>query len=467
MEYIHEPARDIPVVQEFDLVVVGGSCTGVFAAVRAARLGLKGLSSSCPPARYVRAARLGLKAAIIEKQNCFGGMATAGNVSIWHKLYNTVNDQQIIAGLTLEIIDRLKKRRALYTRSKTARFELNTEELKIELDELITESRITPYLNTACVACAAENGTLNAVFIENKDGRTAIRAQLFVDATGDADVARHLDVPLHPQQPLQPPTLCAKIFGMNTLEGLDWQRAVREHGAEFGLEPDWGWGHTVPGIPGLQLRADNHIFGVDVSDADQLTRGEIEGRRRVRALMDVIRKYGPEKSDIVLADLAAALGARETRRIQGCYQLTGEDVLYGKRFDDAIANGCYPVDTHHSDGAGITFQFLDGTQQVIRERGLEPEKGRWRDPVDQDPTFYQIPYRCLVSEKTPNLIMAGRMLDADKTAFSAVRVMVNLNQTGEAAGVAAYLALQDECSVFDVAPKRLRKTLSDGGSVII
>mgnify|MGYP006284986789 CR=1 FL=1 len=447
MAVIHEPARDIPVVEECDLVVVGGSCTGVFAAVRAARLGLK--------------------VSIVEKQNCFGGMATAGNVSIWHKLYNVANDQQIIGGLTQEVIDRLKKRRAVYTRGATNRFELNTEELKIELDELVSESRITPYLNTMYSSCVSDNGELKAVIIENKDGRTAIRGRWFVDATGDADVARHLGVPLHSPQPLQPPTLCAKMYGMDSLGEFDWQQAVREHGAEFGLEPDWGWGHAVPGIPGLQMRADNHIFGVDVSDAQQLTRGEIEGRRRVRALMDLIRKYGPETSEIVLADLAAALGARETRRIQAVYQLTGEDVLYGRRFDDAIANGCYPVDTHHSDGAGITFKFLDGTQQVIRERGLEPEKGRWRDTIDRDPTFYQIPYRCLVTEKTPNLIMAGRMLDADKTAFSAVRVMVNLNQTGEAAGVGAYLGIQDGCAAADLNPQRLRKTLADGGSVIL
>ncbi len=93
------------------------------------------------------------------------------------------------------------------------------------------------------------------------------------------------------------------------------------------------------------------------------------------------------------------------------------------------------------------------------------EIGRWRDPLDRDPTFYQIPYRCLLQEKYPNLLLSGRMLDADKVAFSGVRVMVNMNQTGEAAGVAAYLALDTGRSVQDVDVYNLQKELQKGGSV--
>ncbi|MBA4388983.1 MAG: FAD-dependent oxidoreductase [Verrucomicrobia bacterium] len=448
MKTIKEAAREVPVVFEADVVVVGGSCTGVFAAVRAARLGMR--------------------VAIIEKQNCFGGTATAGDVNIWHSLDDTTGKRPIIGGLTLEVIDRLRKRKAVDSGgAATCAFRLNTEELKIELDELITENHVTPFLHTFYAAPVMEGDTLQAVIIENKNGRQAIGARQYVDATGDADLALDLGLPSFKQGSFQPPTTCAKIHGMKSLGKFNWEAAVCEHGAEFGLEPDWGWGSSIPGIPDLQMRADTHVFNTDVSDATQLTRAEIEGRRRVRALMDIIRKYGPADPSIGLADLAAAIGARETSRIEARYRMTGDDLLSGRRFDDAIGNGSYPVDTHHSDGPGITFRYLDGTEKVIPARGVKPISGRWRDPLPEDPTFYQIPFRCITQERVPNLVLAGRMLDADKTAFSALRVMVNMNQTGEAAGAACALAIESACPISKVDTKRLRKILADGGSIML
>ncbi len=448
MKTVMEPERAIPVVHETDICVVGGSCTGVFAAVRAARMGAS--------------------VAIVEKQNCFGGVATAGAVHIWHSLNDTREGRPIIGGLTVEMLERLRKRGAVKeTGVASYAYFLNTEEMKIELDELVVENRITPFLHTFYAAPLMEDGKLCAVIIENKNGRGAIRARQFIDASGDADLALDLGLPSFRPDTLQPPTTCAKVYGLDLLEGFDWGAAVREHGQEFGLARDWGWGAPIPGLPGIQLRADSHIFGADTSDADQLTRAEIEGRRQVRAIMDVIRKYGPREASPALADLAATVGARETRRIVARYRLTGDDVLYGRCFSDAIANGSYRVDIHHADGPGITFRYLDGTEEVIPERGMALQKGRWRDPLPEDPTFYQIPFRCLLQDRVPNLILAGRMIDADKIAFSALRVMVNMNQTGEAAGVACALAIGKHSSVSDVNPQLLRAKLAEGGSIVL
>lgn len=446
--YVSESARELPVVEDVDVVVVGGGCTGVFAAVRAARLGAR--------------------VAIIEKQNCFGGMATAGAVDVWHSLYDTTKTRQIIRGLTHEVIERLARRgAALRQKGLTEACWLNTEDLKIELDELITQHGIRPFLNTFYVAPWFKDNRLAAVVIENKNGRQAVRTRQFIDATGDGDLARDLKLSQNRPAHLQPPTTCAKIYGLATLGDFDWERAAREHGAEFGLEEDLGWGGPIPGLPDIQLRCDHHVFGVDTTDADELTRAEIEGRRRVRALMDLIRKYGPPGTTIALVDLAATLGVRETRRFVARYRLTGDDVLSGKRFDDAIANGTYPVDIHHAHGPGITFRFLDGTELVIPGRGMPGRKGRWRPPSAENPTFYQIPFRCLVQDRVPNLVFAGRMLDVDDVAFGAVRVMVNLNQTGEAAGVACALAVEEGVAVCDVDAQRLRRTLAAGGSIIL
>lgn len=446
---ITEPEREIPVVYEADVVVIGGSCTGVFAAVRAARLGMD--------------------VAIVEKQNCFGGTATAGAVNVWHSLHDTENNRPVIGGLTREVLDRLEQRDAVIEGDDpSTAFRLNTEELKIELDDLVFQHDIQPFLHTMYVAPVTDAGRLKAIIVENKDGRQAIVADRFVDASGDADLGRDLGLPCHEPGALQPPTTCAKIYGLSSLGDFDWEGAVREHGSEFGLENDWGWGGPIPGMPQLQLRADTHVFNTDGADAGDLTRAEMDGRRKVRAVMDVIREYGPADASIGLADLAALLGIRETRRMNNIYQLTGDDILYGKRFPDAIANGTYRVDIHHSDGPGITFRYLDGTEEVIPERGASPEKGRWRDPLPKgDPTFYQIPLRSLVQEHIPNLIFAGRMLDSDKMAFSAVRVMVNLNQTGEAAGVACALAQKNGCPIPELDAALVRDAMAAGGSIII
>jgi hypothetical protein len=367
------------------------------------------------------------------------------------------------------VLERLKRRDAAVSGKDPASscYRLNTEELKIELDELVLESGVQPLLHTFYAAPLTEGESLSAVVVENKSGRGAIRAAQFVDATGDGDLARHLGLPFSREGALQPPTTCARIRGLGEFGDFDWQAAVRERGSEFGLPPDWGWGGAFPGMPGVQMRADNHVFGTDAADAAQLTRAEIEGRRQVRALMDVIRKYGPRGTAISLSDLAATLGVRETARVGASYRLRGEDVLNGRRFEDAIANGSYPVDIHHSDGPGITWRFLNGTEVTARGRGLPEERGRWREELPEDPTFYQIPFRCLMPGKIRNLVLAGRMLDADRVAFSAARVMVNLNQTGEAAGVACALAVENHGSVAEVDPLELRAALGRGGSIVL
>jgi hypothetical protein len=208
--------------------------------------------------------------------------------------------------------------------------------------------------------------------------------------------------------------------------------------------------------------AQTHVFNVDCSNAEQLTKAEMEGRRQVRAIMDMIRKYGPQKDDIALAALPAYIGIRETRRFEADYCLTEEDVLWGRSFDDTIAQGSYRVDVHHPDGGGFIFKYLDGT--IVDCRADRQTRGRWREPMDEDPTYYQIPYRIMVHAGLKNAIMAGRMISADKGAFGAIRVMVNLNQTGEAAGTAAYLALEHGCVVREVDAGELRDTLREGGS---
>ena len=414
---ITEDAREIPVVQVCDVCVLGGSCTGVFAAVRAAQSGAT--------------------VALIEKQNAFGGVAASGRVNVWHKLYSNIRGDQIIAGLTREMIERLSKVGAVSARGLDE-ISLNTEELKIELDRLVVEHKITPYLHTIYATAKMDGERVDAVFIENKNGRCAIQATVYVDATGDGDLARDAGIPFKIRDGLQPPTTCAEVLGLPApIHDL-----IRQHREEFGLALDHGWGGGVPGAPGVQMCAFTHVFNTVASDAAQLTAAEIEGRRQVRAYMDIARKYGaPENTPCLLA-LASYIGVRETRAFQANYTLTEEDLMSCRRFPDAIANGTYPIDVH------------------------DPETGEFRFKQPRG-DFYQIPLSTMVSNRVSNLVLAGRMISTDRGAFGGIRVMVNLNQTGEAAGVTAALAAAEAVSVPDVAATAVRRRLAEFGAVIV
>lgn len=153
------------------------------------------------------------------------------------------------------------------------------------------------------------------------------------------------------------------------------------------------------------------------------------------------------------AALPSKVGLRESRH-----------VVCGHRFDDAIANGSYRVDIHHQDKPGITLRYLDGTQHYY----IQAEKGRWRPETSENPTWYQIPLRSIVPKNGPtNLVIAGRMTDADPIAHGAIRVMVNMNQTGVAAGVSAFFALTNGQKIGELKASEVRKLLGEGGSVVI
>lgn len=437
--YITETEKKVRVAGDYDVCVLGGSCTGVFAAVRAAQSGAK--------------------VVLIEKQNAFGGVATSGLVNVWHTLKDTEGKQIIIGGLTREIIDRLRNIDAVEGKSD---IRLNTEELKIELDKLVLEHRVTPFFHTLYVAACMDGNRVKAVFIENKDGRCAIKAKVFIDATGDGDLARDVGIPFQIREGLQPPTTCAKISALpKGFPGL-----VAKYRNEFGLVEDRGWGGPIPGMSGgMHMCAYTHVFNTDASDARQLTAAEIEGRRQIRAMMDIARKYGGDNNKPFLGSLPSYIGVRETRSFKANYTLTENDVLYGKRFPDAIANGSYRVDVHDPVKGGFVFKNLNGTTITVAPGGTT--NGRWREATPENPTFYQIPYSTMVNSKVDNVIMAGRMISADRGSFGAIRVMVNMNQVGEAAGIAAAMSASGGKAVSGIDVQNVRGQLSKLGAVII
>jgi hypothetical protein len=438
------PGNRLPVIDEVDICVLGGSCTGVFAAVRAARLGAS--------------------VAVVEKQNAFGGVATNSFVNIWHSLKDTEFQQDIIAGLTAEVIDRLSLRDAIIAsdNNPSAGVTFNSQELKIELDELVLESRITPYLHTLfSEPCLDEADNLTGIIVDNKSGRGIIRARNFIDATGDGDLCFRLGLETYVSGLLQPPTTCAHLEGW---DGDEFYSIFRDHHEEFDIPEGFVWGSMIP-YTGIYMMAGTRVYDVNGAIADDLTKAEMEGRRQVRAIMDMMRKYS-SRDKLRLVGLPSHIGIRETRHIRCLYQVGDRDAMYGRRFEDAIANGSYRLDIHHQDKPGLTFYYLDGTE-VYSRPGFGRETKRWREETETDPTFYQVPLRSIIPPKFDNLMIAGRMLDASRVAFSGIRVMVNMNQLGEAAGVTSFLSLDQDKPVRDIDPLAVRETLKQGGSIII
>ena len=420
----------------FDLVVVGGGCTGVFAAVRAARLGLK--------------------VAIVEKSGCFGGVATNTLVNVWHSLWDTEGKEQIIFGLTHEVQTALlKSGKAMLENTASAGIRFDPNALKVQLDRLVTDCGIRIFFHTFYTALECSDGRIQSVLVTNKDGLCRLSAAFFIDATGDGDLCRDAKLPSFVSAHIQPASPCCFAIGDAKDAMAD---LVRKHGHEFGLEDDWGWAGMVPGLEDIRFRADFHIFGRRCDTADALTAAELEGRRKIYAMERLLKTYADPKFAVVA--LSSHIGVRETVHYRTRFQATEKALLLGVGYDDTVMRGTYRVDIHHDEDNGITFKYLNGNMTTTYGRGRPPVRGNWREaegitaPVA---TYYQVPFDILVQEQVENLIPVGRMLNADEGAFGALRVMVNLNQLGEAAGVAAYLAVQQEKPIWQIPGKDVKK----------
>ena len=446
---IIEPAKETPVAIECDLCVIGGSCTGVFAAVRAARRGLK--------------------VCIIEGQGRFGGVASSSLVNVWHSTWDLKGEEQIVGGLTLEVVDRLKSQGQLVRHDPVeSQFEFcfNPNELALILDDLIKSHSIVPFLHARLVATLREGRQITTAIIEDKSGRRAVIAKTFIDASGDADLFRrsHLETEKPPK--LQPPTMAAIIDGLGPNAPDErkghYKKLLGPEGPDA-LRNGFLWSADVPGCPNLKALFGTRVHGVDCANADDLTRAEMEARIQIGEILTHLRKwYG---QDIGLSTLPSHIGVRDTRRILAQHRLIEMEVLEGQKFNDAIAHGTYRVDIHKQGGAGLIFRYLNGRE--VHLEGQEWTEGRWREERDIDPPFYSIPFRSLIPISLDNVLAAGRCLCTDDGAYGAVRVMVLCNQTGEAAGEAAAMFVsQNSKSYCELAPENIVQNLNEGGSKI-
>jgi hypothetical protein len=426
------PAESLEVARTVDLAVVGGGSAGVAAAVVGAKLGLS--------------------VALVEEMPFLGGMSTGGAVGTYCGFYLKERDGSLapnVGGFPLEIAETLKARGHAYGPipfKETAALPYVPWGVKLLLEERVAESPgIALWLHAKATHAVVEGGTIRGVALQTRGGRVALRARVYLDATGDAELAHMAGCATRTGDAIQYPSMMFTMQHVDMAAAMgalrDLPRILEEHFASEGL-PRKG-GNLIPsGRPGEVLVALSRIAfegrPIDGSDAAALTWAELEGRRQVARLADFLRRSVPGFADAFVADSAFRLGVRETRKIEGETELREDDVLGCRRFEDGIGRAAWPIEKHVAGGETL-WKFL--------------EPGTW----------YTIPYRALVPRGIDNLLVAGRCIAADPMAFAAVRVIGPCMLEGQAAAVAARVVRDRDVAARDADADEIRADLAKLG----
>ncbi len=403
------PATDVPIVAEADLVVVGGGSAGVAAAVIAARLGLRTV--------------------LVEEFSFFGGMSTGGCVGTFCGFFHRDASGELaplLGGFPMELLNELQGRRMCYGPvpfKTTAAVPYVPWGLKLLLDErVLAESRLRAYLHARCVGAVVDGRVIRAVVIHTRAGQVALTAPHFVDASGDAALARAAGAATSLGEALQFPSMMFYMQQVDVgaaLADFGALNALLEQNFERAKLPRKS-GNLIPtGRPGEVLvalsRVDIDGRALDAADPEELTVGEMRGRAQAARLADFLVAHMPGFGAAFLSDAAPRLGIRETRRLIGRYQLNEDDVRSGRRFDDGICRAAWPIELHAGGGE---------TEWRLLDPGVA----------------YGVPYRCLVPREIDNLLVVGRCVSATREAFASLRVIGPCMAEGQAAAVAAATA---------------------------
>ena len=447
--------------KSYDVIVVGGGVTGFVAATAASRNGAKTL--------------------LIERDGALGGTMTNAMVGPM-MTFHSVNEQ-LIKGLAQEVVDWLVAIQASpghiidntgYVKTVTP---FDNEALKLVAQRMVLESGADILLNTWVQDVIMEENTLRGVVVFNKGGTEKLFGRVLIDASGDADIAFRSGAPWvmgrDIDQCVQPVSLMFKVGPIHIQAIKDH---ITNHADDFNMTPEGIQalkGQTHIAVNGfikklqqsiksgeLPLHRDHVLFFsandpneavinmsriavVDPLNTWEMTKAELLGREQMFVLMAFLQKYIPgfEKAHILAA--GNRVGVRETRRIIGEYILTGEDVLNGKHFPDAVMRNAYPIDIHPPT-VGET------NQDLFLKYG----------------EYYEIPYRCLVPLKVEQLLVAGRCISATHEAQGSTRTSPACMALGQAAGTAAALSVREETNPRNLQSEKLQQTLRDQGVYI-
>ena len=441
MNTVTEPSRSTPVLGEFDVVVVGGGPAGIMAAAAAARAGRSTV--------------------LLERYGFLGGAGTAGGLSTFCGLHARVHgeDLRVVHGLADDLYEHL----ALLDGLAPAHLSINDRIMaqafdisayKLAADRLVTGCGAEVVFHALAVGVVLRESVIDAVLVESKSGRHAVRGRLFVDASGDGDLAAWAGAPFEKSPGLHGmlyPSLMFRINGVDAAEAGEkpWRTAE-----ELMDEAEAAGTHHFPRKRPIVRPQRNPLewranltqlsnpdgSAVDGTDVLQMTHGELQGREQVFDAFSFIKQKVPGFSESYVVDIAPQIGIRETRRIVGAYQLSEDDVLDCADFEDTIGVNGWPVEAHVA--GSVEFRF---------PRGEHPRG------------FNQLPFRMLLPNGIDNLFVAGRCASMTHEGQSSARVTGPCFVMGEAAGTAADMVLAGAGTTRTVDVATLQARLEKNG----
>lgn len=399
-------------------------------------------------AAAVEAARQGLRVTAVEKNGIPGGMASVGEVSPF--MPNAAGGIELDRGIYREWRERMRNYLSPAGKEYAGKRTIHKEYAALAAEDLLLEADAEVLYNHAFIdgTTRSEGGRKNVKEIRllSKSGIIALRARFFIDATGDGDLAARCGFAYEEGGPSgfgQPMTLCFKVSGIARDKLPDRKEIsrlydlAREAGEiDCPRENVLFFDTTDPSI--LHFNTTRVIKKHGTNGFD-LSEGEITGRRQLREYLAFFRKRVPGMEACELHSMAATIGIRESRRILGETYITREDFVGASSFDDAVARVHYNVDIHNPNGTGTEFLRLREDQ------------------------YYEIPYGCLVPKGAGNLLMGCRAISADHVIHSSLRIMPVVCSLGQAAGLAAALAVKENLSAHRVDGVGLRGLLRAEG----
>jgi hypothetical protein len=428
-----ERIEDVPVTRRADVVVVGGGSAGCTAAIAARRSGAS--------------------VVLVEKSGRLGGVGTAV-LDTFYGFYTPGTNQKVVGGIGDEIVDALMGRDAAFIRPNTygagSGVTYSPEALLTVWDDLVSGSGVEVLFHSLVIDVEKESeGRVRSVLVANKNGIGRISAPVFVDASGDADLSVFAGASFDGAgagENVQALTTTFRLANVDTdaarafpKEELFAAMAEAAASGAYDLPRQEGSIHRTP-VAGVSIANMTRVEGVDPTDVAALSRAEIEGRRQVGEYARFLRDRVPGYQRSALVGIGVRIGVRESRRVRGDYQLTADDVLAARRFDDVIARCGAPIEDH-SGGTDTVWKYI-------------PDSG-----------VYDIPYRVLLPQGIENVAVAGRCLSATHEAHASCRSIAQCLAMGQAAGTAAALATGE--GGFRAVPVRLlQDRLIDAGAVL-
>ncbi len=419
-----------------DVLVVGGGPAGV-AAARAA-------------------AQRGAKVTLVERYGFLGGSLAASLVGTLGGLFVRDGEEidYLVGGIARECAETLKERGLAFGPvpwEQTAVLPHVPWGVKDLFDQWVSErENIELRLHTQLVGCDVQDSAIKKVTLLDKSGIVELESKIYVDASGDGDLAFKAGARME-GSPVQFPSMNFYMANVNLGEALaaglaTLQSLIKEAIEKGEYDLPRAGGAVIPTMrPGEVIVAMGRIAinskPVNCADPRELTYAELEGRRQAKLLAEFLREKMPGFSQAYLMDTPAQVGVRSTRRLVGRHVLTGEEVLKGARFEDAICRSAWPVEMH-AEGKGTVLEFL------------------------QPGEFYQIPYRSLLPQEIRNLLVVGRCLSATPEGQASARVSATSMAMGEASGVGATLALSQGVDPGDINIPDLQGILKERGFII-